>query len=122
MIGKFFNKGRPFLKTKLVYLTLAGFLRKLLLYTMISDLDLYIKGIPIYLPELLNTLHLPTITPYKHPFNEEWVDEVGVKSHFLFNYFIFLNTKSYSFMKTRGRGRVKRKIRKRLVKLNHLID
>jgi len=122
MFGKFFGKSRAFFKTKLVYLTLAGFLRKLLLYMDLKYLDLYVRGIPVFLPETLRTLHAPTITPYPHPFHGATVDEIFVTKRFRFKYFMFFRSKPYTFMKSRGMGRIKRNLRKRLVKSNNITD
>jgi len=36
--------------------------------------------------------------------------------------FMFFNNKPYGFMKGRKRGRIKRKITKRLVSINNLVD
>ena len=43
-------------------------------------------------------------------------------NQFNFSYVFFLNTKSFSFLKLKKKGRVKRKIQRKLIKLNTIID
>lgn len=122
MFSKFFNKGKSFIKNKLVFITMAGFLRKVMLFAVIRELLLVVRRTPLYLSELLSTINLPVIVNYKHPFLKTNVDELELTSFFMFHYFIFINSKPYSFMKSKKKGRVKRKITKRIVKINQLID
>jgi len=122
MFSKFFDKGKSFLTNKLVYLTLAGFLRKILIFTDIRELLLFVKGTPLYLPEIFTTINTPVIADYKHPFTEEVVVEEKLDYYFFAPYFIFMRSKAYSFMKSKKKGRIKRKITKRLVKLNQKVD
>jgi hypothetical protein len=122
MFAKLFKKGKSFIKNRLVYFSLVGFLRKVLLFADISKLILFVKGIPTYLPEMLTAINTPVLAEYKHPFFEENIDECKLQSHFVFSYFVFLSSRSYSFMKTRKKGRIKRKLTKRLVKLNRKVD
>lgn len=122
MFAKLFKKGKSFIKNRLVYFSLVGFLRKVLLFADIFKLILFVKGIPTYLPEMLTALNTPVIAEYKHPFFEEDIDECKLQCHFVFSYFVFLSSRSYSFMKIRKKGRIKRKLTKRLVKLNRKVD
>lgn len=117
-----FNKGKSFIKNKLVYLTLAGFLRKILIFTDIQELLVFVKGLPLYLTEIFTTINTPVIADYTHPFNDELVTEDRISYHFFAPYFIFIRSKSYSFMKVKKRGRIKRKLTKRLIKLNRKVD
>lgn len=122
MFSKFFKKGKSFIKNKANYLVSAGFLRKILTYASIKDLILLVKRTPLYLTETLTTINSPVIVNYKHPFNSTHVDEMKFSNYFFYHYFIFFNTKAYGFMKGRKKGRVKRKITKRIVKINRLTD
>jgi hypothetical protein len=122
MFSKFFNKGKSFIKNKSNYLLLAGFLRKILIFSDIRNLLLLVKRTPLYFNEILSTINTPVIVNYKHPFNSSMIDEITMNNFFFFYYFIFYNTKAYGFMKTRKKGRVKRKITKRIVKINNLVD
>jgi hypothetical protein len=123
MFSKFFNKGKSFIKNKSTYLVAAGFLRKILMYSSLEQLILIVKRTPMYLQEILSAINSPVIALYGHPFKSSiTIDESKISNNFYFNMFIFLNSRPYSFMKTRKRGRIKRKITKRIVKINKLLD
>jgi len=118
----FYKKGKFFIKNKQVFLVLASFLRKMLLFCSIGNLIFVVKRTPIYLQELLTTLNNPVINLYKHPFYDETVNEGVLKNKFNFKLFLFLTNRPYGFVKVRKKGRVKRKITKRIVSINRLID
>jgi hypothetical protein len=122
LFSSFFHKGKFFIKNKAVYLVVASFLKKILMYASLTNLILFVQKIPLYLQEILSTLNNPVVSLYKHPFGDEIIDENNFRNEFYFDYFFFLNNKSYGFMKTRKRGRVKRKILKRIVAVNRLTD
>jgi hypothetical protein len=123
LFSKFFKKGKSFIKNKSNFLTCAGFLRKVLLFSSIRDIILVVKRIPMYLPEILTTINTPVIANYQNPLDKALVvDEMVLREFFYFHFFIFLGSRPYSFMKVKKRGRVKRKITKRIVKVNRLID
>jgi len=123
LFSKFFNKGKSFIKNKSTFLVVAGFLRKMLLYTALEQLLLVVKKTPLYLQEIMTTINSPVISLYKNPFNSSLVvDETLLRNNFYFNTFVFLNSRPYSFLKTRKKGRIKRKITKRIVKINRLVD
>jgi len=117
-----FLKGKSFIRNKAVYLVTALFLRKILLYSAFRGLTLFVKRQPLYFQEIINTLFKPVISVYKHPFNESIVDEKFVSNQYYFNNIIFGLSKNYTYNKTRRRGRLKRRIMKRLVKVNNVLD
>lgn len=122
IISKFFNKGKSFIKNKINYIILANFLKKILFFSGIKQLYLFVKRLPVYLIEILHNLNNPVVANYKHPFNSSKVDESKFKEYFYFRYLLFVTTKPYGFVKGRKRGRVKRKIIKRVIKVNRLVD
>ena len=122
LFSSFFYKGKFFIKNKAVYLVVASFLRKILLYSSLSNLIFLIKKTPLYLNEILSTINNPVISLYKHPFRDNLINENKISNNFYFNYFIFLQNKPYGFMKSRKKGRVKRKIMKRVVSVNRITD
>jgi hypothetical protein len=122
MFAKFFNKGKNFLRSKSSFLVSAGFLRKILIYSGLVELILVVKKTPLYLSEILNTIHNPAIPFYNHPFQNISVDESLILPEFRFNMFLFFNNKNYGEHKTRRRGRLKRKISRRLQRLNRVLD
>jgi len=110
------------MKSKSMYLILASFLRKTLLFSSFTTLYLIISKTPIYLKEMMSTLNDPVVSIYRNPFSDDLVDEKAFQTPFKFSMFLFLNTKAYGKIKVRKRGRLKRKITKRLVLLNRITD
>lgn len=122
LLAKFFQKGKFFLKSKIAYLVTAVFLRKILLFSNFSNLILLINKKPRYFNEILNSLSTSSIATYVHPFQNTTVNEVSDTSRFIFPYIVFTHNKPYGRVKTKQRGRLKRKISKKIVQINKILD
>lgn len=124
MLSKFFMKNKSFLKSKSMYLLLMSFFRKILLFSSFTNLILIISKTPLFLKELLSTINNPVTKVYKHPFSEDTVeiDEKNLYNPFRFSFIFFINNKPFSPLKLKKKGRLKRKISKKIVLLNKLID
>ena len=122
LLAKFLLKGKSFTKSKTVYLLLANFLRKVLLFSSVNVLLLLIKNTPRYLREIMATLNDPVINVYSNPFSEHTVLEKNLVNPFTFSAFIFTQNKPYGLMKVKQRGRLKRKITKRLIAAARVLD
>jgi hypothetical protein len=123
MFSKFFVKNKSFFKTKTMYLLLAGFLRKILLFSSFKFLYMIITKIPAYLKEIMNTINSPVIATYANPFNKDiTINEKLTHNPFKFSFFMFLNNKPYGKIKVKKKGRLKRKITKRLTQINKVLD
>lgn len=122
MFMKFFNKPKSFIKTKTMYLILASFLRKILIFSKFKNLILTISRIPVFLKEIINTINEPVINIYKNPFTESLIQEKNIINKFKFSYILFLNNKNFGNHKLKKKGRLKRKITKRIILSNRLID
>ena len=122
MFIKFFNKAKSFIKTKTMYLVLASFLRKILIFAKFKNLILTISRIPVFLKEILTTLNEPVINVYKNPFTETLIQEKNLINKFKFSYIMFLNNKNFGNHKLKKKGRLKRKITKKIILSNRLID
>jgi len=123
MFSKFFVKNKSFFKTKQMYLILASFIRKILLFASIKFLYLLVTNIPTYLKEIMSTINNSVINHYKNPFNEEnLINEKSVINPFKFSFFMFINNKPYGKVKVKKKGRLKRKITKRLTQMNKVLD
>jgi hypothetical protein len=122
MFARFFNKGKSFVRKKFSFLVSASYLRKILVYSSVTDLLLIVKKIPLYFAEIMSTLQTPGIPLYDHPFTGQPVDEMLIFPEFRFRMFLFFNNKNYGVHKTKTRGRLKRKIARRLFKLNNILD
>ena len=123
-IAKFLNKGKSYTKNKAVFLLTGVLLRRILLYSGFLDMHLIVNRTPLYFQEILTQIYTPSKSLYKHPFMpKKVIDESADKiQHFDFKYVSFNNTKSYGYTKWKKKGRLKRKITKRIFSLNRVID
>ena len=123
LLNKFFQKGKFFLKSKLVYLAVANFFRKLLIFSGLSAFFLHINRTPKYFLEILNTILEPVVSFYNNPFNTtKIINEQAWNPKFQFHSVIFTNTKAYGKVKVKQRGRLKRKIASRIFAVNKVLD
>ena len=117
-----FLKPKSFKKSKTLYLLVGSFLRKIFLYTDLYRFNLCVKRKPLYLQEIVNSFFNPSTSIYKHPFNQSLVFEKYLKLSFKIPYYIFISNKNFSYQKPKLKGRLKRRIKKRLVKINNVLD
>lgn len=122
LLAKFLLKNKAFVRNKAVFILLASFLRKILLFSSFKNLYLFINKTPLYFKEVMATISNPVVSIYKNPFSRALVSEKRVVNPFTFPIIIFTNNKPYGFMKTKKKGRLKRKIAKRLVAINRVLD
>ena len=71
---------------------------------------------------MLNTLNSPVTKLYKNPFDEKEINEKVILNPFKFSFIIFINNKSFIPIKVKKKGRLKRKISKRITLLNKIVD
>jgi hypothetical protein len=71
----------------------------------------------------MSTINNSVINHYKNPFNEEnFINEKNTINPFKFSFFMFINNKPYGKVKVKKKGRLKRKITKRLTQMNRVLD
>lgn len=94
------------------------------MFSFINQALLIIKGIPIFLKEILFSLFNKLNKFYKNPFLNNIIYEKNFKYKFIFNHIIFLksNFKKFNNIKLKKIGRLKRKIKKRIIISNNLTD
>jgi len=107
-----------------MYLTTASFLRKVMLFCSFTDVNLLVNRVPRYLNEILAKINDPAISVYNHPFTviPTEVVEQTIKPAFFFSSVMFFGNKNYGLLKIRKRGRLKRKIYRRLISINRVLD
>jgi len=120
--SKRFSKSKKFLKSKTSYMFSASYIRRLLTYLNIKDMYLVIRKIPTFLKDIIRVILSPTNVLYKNPYLNEVVNEKQLNIQFSFSYVFFFNNKPYGVVKKKKRGRLKRKIMKRVILLNNIID
>lgn len=117
-----FNKGKSFIRSKSVFMSAVGFLRKVLLFSSVREFLLIVQKTPQYLQETLAALNEPVVNVYKDPFGEVIINEKNLPQKFHFSMFLFKNNKPYGTVKVKQRGRLKRKIAKRIISMNRVLD
>jgi hypothetical protein len=120
----FFLKPKSFKKSKQLYTLLAHFFRKIILYTSIKSLNIHVNHVPKYFSEILNIILLKNLNLYKHPFTENSINEKDMTSDntFKISNLVFFKTKLYGSIKLRKRGVLKRKVTRKVIKNNYIID
>lgn len=99
------------------------FLRKLLLIIRFKNLTVHAKGVPLFLDTLINTLYRPVTHPMRNPLTGSLIDEVTSKPrNLLISGITFFHPKPYGSLKQKKKGRIKRKIRRKVIKSNRVID
>ena len=123
VIAKFLNKGKAFTKKKAVYLLLFSLIRKVLLFSKLGDMSLVLNRTPKYLQEFMSTLYTSAVTIYSNPFKtSQLVSELNTQAHFDFKYVQVITSRPYGYIKMGKRGRLKRKISKRVQLSNRVLD
>ena len=126
---RYFQGKKSLKKSKALKYLMARFLRKMLLVLNLESVGVITKGVPVHLDQLLTAIFKPLSHPFTNPLTGETINEsdsttrhkpkrgnVGISS------ITFLAPKPFSYQKTRKRGRIKRKIQRKLVRLNKVID
>lgn len=120
---RFFKKKKSFKKNKIIKLLMIRYIRKVFIISRMKSILLIIKKTPTLLLELINFINL--IIPYKfvNPVTKQIIEETNEKSFQIkFLYFIFLENKNFSKNKEKKKGRIKRKILRKLTFENKIID
>lgn len=120
---KFFEKKKSFKKNKLVKILMIKFLRKILILLQIKNMIFLIKNNPVNFLELINNLNQPIVHNFLNPFSGHvFKDSFTNNLKFSFNFFIFFKNQPYTFLKKKKNGRVKRKILRKIIIENKLVD
>ena len=122
---KFFEKRKALKKNKVMKFLLAKFIRKLFTILEVPSANLLVKGIPLNLPEMLSLLNQPLKHKFMNPASEKVVDETKSTAIFhpiRFNYFIFAKNKAFGYVRLKQKGRIKRKLVRKIIKINNVTD
>ena len=122
LLAKFLLKNKAFTKSKTVFLLLASFLRKVLLFSSLKNMYLFVNKTPLFFKEIMSTINDPVVSVYKNPFTNTLVNEKEVPNPFTFPMIVFTNNKPYGTVKVKRKGRLKRKIARRLTMINRVLD
>ena len=120
---KYFQNKKSLKKNKSMKILMVKFLRKLLLVLKLKNVIVLSRGVPVYLELLLSTLFRPLSHPFTDPIAGSIIDETqDEKNNINVSSIMFINIKPFGSQKAKKKGRVKRKIRRKLVRLNSVID
>lgn len=122
---KFFRYKKCLKKTKLMKLLLVKYARKLFIVAGIEEINFWVRGVPALFTELLRVFFTPVITPFRHPLTMQPyhdVEETKKKTPFFPVSITHNRSKPYNYMKVKRRGRLKRKIMRRLVSKSRVCD
>jgi hypothetical protein len=123
MFIKFFEKRKSAKKNKNIKLLMAKFLRKLIYIVKIKYLFFFVRNNPLHLTDFLFFLNTPIIHKYVNPENGQIIEEKNVNSSlFKITNFIFFKNIDFTKNKIRKKGRIKRKITRKVVLTNNLTD
>lgn len=120
---KFFHFKRSLKKNKMFRFLLIRFFRKLLLVSGIQNVVIYFKKTPVYITETFRFLTGPLPAPFFDPISQEKVTETWTNARsFRIHYLYFLRSVSFTNMKVAQKGRLKRKIARKIIKKNKITD
>ena len=120
---KFFEKRKSIKKNKAIKLLMAKYLRKLFIISKIKNIILIIKKTPIFISEIVNFFNLPIAHKFLNPIEQKIIEELPNDSlNIKFLYFIFSENKNFSKNKLAQKGRIKRKILRKVTFENKIVD
>jgi len=122
---KFLNGKKSLKKNKLIKILLMKYVRKLLIVSEIRDLTICTKRTPVFFTELCNALISPIIRPFRNPFTKFMYDDTRLnsgKAKLRVKTITFYQPKAFGLMKTPRKGRLKRKVMRRIIRTNRACD
>jgi hypothetical protein len=120
---KFFDKKKIYKKSKIIRTIMAKYLRKIFLLLNFPQLIVLVKKNPIFFLEFLNLFNQQIPYKFNEPLTNREIHDNNLKKFITkFLYFIFINSENYGANKTKKKGRVKRKISRKIVIRNSIID
>lgn len=122
IVSKHFSLKKAFLRSKSSYIMSAVYLRRLFIHLEVEVSYLTVTKTPKFLKDILNTILSNTNSFYQHPFTNEIVNEKQNNINVYFHYVNFINNKILGKVKIKKKGRLKRKISKRVHAYNSVLD
>ncbi len=120
---KHFKHKKSLRKSRSLKILMMRFLRKVLIALRLANIELCFRGVPFYLNLLLASLFRPIPHLIPDPLHEDIIDEASnPKRNLNVSSIIFTNPKPFGYLKPKKRGRVKRKIRRKLYRFNVVSD
>jgi len=125
LVGKSLSLKRSQLKKKSTYISLSNFFKKIIFLLDLLAVKLIVKGTAKHLISILDQVFSTASSIFKNPFTQTLVPELSFQpkeSKIKLSKITFLKPYPYCLPKPKKKGRLKRKITKRLIKLNSVVD
>ena len=123
---KYFKRRKSLKKNKSMKFLVMRFFRKILLTLRLRSVGIVTRGIPTQLDTLLTALFRPLSHPFTNPLNGRIVNEIAdskISKHDInVTSILFSHPRPNTPQKVRKRGRIKRKIQRKIVRHANLID
>lgn len=120
---KYFQSRKALKRSRSLKLLMVKFFRKILLVLDLPMVALRIRGIPALLELMLTNLFKPAAHPILNPLTGTILDETQpMTSRLRIGSITFETSKPFGYLKPKKKGRVKRKIRRKITSLNNVID
>jgi hypothetical protein len=102
---------------------MAKYVRKIFLILGFQNVFLSVKRNPVFLLEFLDALNTPIVHMFYNPLSNKINEDVKRNAAIVrFIYFVFSKNDSFSLLKAKKKGRIKRKITRKLTLKNRIID
>ena len=123
MFIQYFQYKKSIRKNKILKVLISKYLRKFFLILQLKYVSLHFSSTPLMLQEIITNLTTPLIKPLKNPLTLKTIDEDQLSQfRFVFLFFFFQKSKNFGTFKLRRKGRVKRRIIRKLIKINNVLD
>jgi hypothetical protein len=123
LLAKSFGLKKSLKSSKQNYLSVASFLKRTLIYIGNHNIDIIVKGVPKYVKDIFSTIFGRSDKILTNPFTDKVSTDSFLKSSKIsFSKVYFVKPYDYSNLKVKKKGKPKRKIAKKLYKVNNVID
>ena len=123
MFIQYFQYKKSIRKNKILKILIAKYLRKFFLILQFKYIALHFSSTPVLLQEIILNLTTPLIKPLQNPLTLKTIDEDQPSQfRFVFLYFFFQKSTNFGKFKLRRKGRVKRRVIRKLIKMNNVLD
>lgn len=125
MFLKFLNRRKSYKKNRVLCLVMAQYIRKVILLMRLKRFDVVIRRSPYMLNEIFSGMFRPLVHSFKDPVTGRVIDENDKKRRkfrFRLRFLIFEHNKPYGYMKQKLKGRLKRKVWRKIIRQNKIVD
>jgi hypothetical protein len=119
---KYFSKLKKIKNQRTLLLLSSNLFKKIFLISDMSYLNFILNNISVDFFFFLKLLNMPLLKSFNNPVFDCKVEEGLEIDSLMYNFIIFKYNTFKNLKLTRGKGRIKRKVLKKLIVLNKLLD